>query len=487
MIFSPVRAIAIDNNALELVSIANGLSAQGISCSAHLFDIGALVPPAPSGGYEHLRLAFVDINLMDATDLEPKNLASVISTALEQAVSKNAGPYCLIFWTSYSEKVDEISPEVKRQLLQKQIPLPSLITHMDKARLVPLTNGKDADLVNTGLRAHIEKQSELSSQLGESLNGIIESSGSIGVASAWETLLAESASAMFRNLYHEAQRMQSNTSESALSDLLSTIAIEAIGQKNAKEDPLAGLTEGLLELVLDHLRASASADYVDEAVRRVLASRIQQGTPELPNRTVVGLNRLFQTERLRLSSPYRISRGLAIQPDAPLLEAIGLEGGWAGFLWRELLHDPARLSRSDPQRAVLLPRKPEVEKRIRPLLVEVGADCDHAQRKPRSHRFLLAAEVPCDDIESFVRSSAPGRRSPFVSDAIEVLGPWDLDDSSAALVICCKRYWSLQVNDLPLGCKPVMRLRGSVVDHLLHRYSTLATRPGFISLRADFA
>lgn len=483
MIFSPVRAIAIDNNSLELVSIVNGLAAQGVACSAHLYDTGELVPPPPEGGYRHLRLTFVDINLLDAAGFDPKNLASIITKALGSAISKHSGPYCLIFWTSYSEKFEEVKPEVVRQLQQQNIPLPSLVTYMGKADLIPLTNSKEAEAANTGLRMHIEKQAELSGKLGESLATVIKNSGSVGVASAWETLLSEAASDTLGELYSEARRLPNSDHAGAFADLLSTISVEAVGHKNAKEDPLNALTEGLLDLVLDHLRSAKSSAAAEEAVRAELTARIKGGGTALPAETIARINRLFQVELLPGIAPTVISRGLVLRPSEQFLNEAGLEEGWVSFLWREVLHDPMRLKGDHPKRSELIGRREEVGARVRPLLIEVGAECDHAQRKPRSHRFLIAAEVPSDLVQDFLASHDPSRRTPYVSDAIEVLGPWPIGQQTASVAVCCKRFLSHQLNNVPRDCESLMRVRGSLVNHLLHRYSTLATRPGFISLR----
>ena len=369
-------------------------------------------------------------------------------------------------------------------MTQKGIPLPSLITHMAKGDLIPLTNGKEAEAVNTGLYTHIEKQATLTNLLGESIRNIVDQSGAVGAASAWETLLSEAASATFRELFNEVRHKPSSEQATAFAQLLATVAIEATGQKNARDNPLSALTEGLLDLVLDHLKEGPASSAAEEAVRSTLLSYIRAGSADLPSATISKLNRVFQIELLSEQAPQHISRGLIITPTQELLQQIGLEEGWERFIWKEVLHDPLRLKREDPKRADLLLKKDAATQRIRPMLVEVGADCDHAQRKPRSHRFLLAAEVPGDLVDTFLASSDSGRRSPYVSDAIEVLGPWPIGRDESVLAVCCKRFWSYQLENIPTGSKSIMRLRGSLVDHLLHRYSTLATRPGFINLRS---
>lgn len=482
MIFSPVRAIAIDNNSLELISIVNGLAAQGIACSAHLFDSGELIPPPPPSGYSHVRLAFVDMNLQDLAGIEPKNVASIIVTVLGKAVAKNAGPYCLVFWTNLPEKVEEVRPYVLEQLANQGIPAPSLITHLGKAELIPSSNGaKDHDL-NIGLRAHIEAQGELSTQLATSLLEVLSKAGSVTVTSAWETLLSEAASNAISALYDEAKKLPDVDPDTGFSDVLASIAVEAIGKKNAKDEPLHGLTAGLMELVLDQFRTATTSGSTEQLVKKQLGARIKGASIQLPEATVARVNRLFQVEMMDATKPVtRISRGLTARPTEDFLKLAGLEQAWSDFLWKEMLHDPCRLRADDPMRDELIACKPAVGIAVRPLLIEVGADCDHAQRKPRSHRFLLAAEVPHEHYPHFLASLAE-RRTPFVSDGIEVLGPWEIPNL-AHVAVSCKRFFSLQSDNIPNGLVPLMRVRGALVDHLLHRYSTLATRPGFVALR----
>lgn len=484
MIFTPVRAIAIDNNPLELVSLVNGLSAHGLPCSAHLFDDADLVPAPPKDGYRHLRLAFVDMNLLDASGTDPKQLASIISNVLSQAVSKDCGPYTLIFWTSFPEKVEQVRPEVVTQLKELGIPPPALVTHLGKSDLIPVTNGKEAEQISIGLRDHISKQAELAEKLETSLSERLRQAGAASVASIWESLLAEAASNTMRELFGEARAISSENPSEAFQEVLATIATEAIGRKNAKDEPLVGLTEGLLDLVVDQLRTASSSQIAEEVVAAELGKSIKEGPQQLPGTTSARINRIFQAELFPAGSlPERVSRGLVVRPTTEALQQAGLHEAWERFIWSEILHDPARLNKEDPQREELLKRKEEVQAAVKPLLIEVGADCDHAQRKPRTHRYLIAAEVPSEYVTDFLMSTAPDRRTPFVSDAIERLGPWPHDGREVSIAVCCKRFFGIQTEKLPNGSAPVMRIRSALVNHLLHKYSVLATRPGFIQLR----
>ncbi|WP_199136048.1 hypothetical protein [Delftia sp. ASV31] len=328
MIFSPVRAIAIDNNSLELISIVNGLSGRGIACSAHLYDSGDLIPAPPAGGYPHLRLAFVDMNLLDAAGFEAKNVASIIASVLKNVVAENCGPYCLVFWTSFPDKVNEVSPEVLRQLKQQGIPQPSTVTCLGKAEVVPLTNDRSTEEINVGLRSHFEEQAKIGENLENSLAEVLKKSGAAALASAWETMLCEAASSTFSQLYGQAKSVNEAQAGQVFADLLAIIATEAVGQKNARDEPLVALTEGLLELVVDHLRSAASAITADEIVKAELSQKIKNGIDPLPVTTIAQVNRLFQIELLDKGKfPTRTLRGLTLKPSDGFLKAWGGGGG----------------------------------------------------------------------------------------------------------------------------------------------------------------
>ena len=57
------------------------------------------------------------------------------------------------------------------------------------------------------------------------------------------------------------------------------------------------------------------------------------------------------------------------------------------------------------------------------VLVELGADCDHAQDSARTRRYLLGLEVPV----KFFKLAQFHDNKKLRSESLQLLGPWNLE------------------------------------------------------------
>ena len=67
-------------------------------------------------------------------------------------------------------------------------------------------------------------------------------------------------------------------------------------------------------------------------------------------------------------------------------------------------------------------------------------------------------------------------------DALLLLGPWAVNSHDALLVVSVKRFAIQQVWERAVHMDVRYRLRRTLVDLVLHKYSTHSTRPGIISI-----
>ncbi len=124
--------------------------------------------------------------------------------------------------------------------------------------------------------------------------------------------------------------------------------------------------------------------------------------------------------------------------------------------------------------------KDEAEKHCRVRLLEIGADCDHAQRKPRTVRLLCALEIP-ERFSHFLFQ--PGSERELKFDSLLKLGPWALGEAEPfLLVVSVSRFYVLQDWQLSGVLEPMYRLRKPLVDVALHKYASYSARPGYVAV-----
>jgi hypothetical protein len=123
---------------------------------------------------------------------------------------------------------------------------------------------------------------------------------------------------------------------------------------------------------------------------------------------------------------------------------------------------------------------PELRTEARIRLIEIGADCDHAQRKPRTIRLLLAAELPVERLNPGQQKDT--RKLEGQHDALTVLGPWNIDKRNCLLLVSLRRFVTIQEWACPGSLKLLYRVRKPITDLLLYKYTTHSNRPGIITI-----
>lgn len=459
MMYGPIRAVAIDDRPTHLLAIGTGLAAVGIPCMSYWYDRGSskLVPAAKP--HEFLRLVFMDLNLAElGGNPDPKNLAGVVMDVLGQIVSPEGGPYLLIFWTEVTGKVEE----VKRVLYERLegIPAPLDVVELSKREFLPVMKpqGKDLDV---DLQALFTSLTGTLGNLAKEVERLTGTRPELSVVSGWESRATEAAARAVNEVVNHARTDVKDTLEvgDSMKRVLATIAREAAGQTRAETEPARALDAGMAEILNDQFSVSVEDDEYTKVVRTALEPAIKART-KFGNavRMAAALNTFFHVD-VRVGSAKTSERGVVLAGKSLFTEKL-LGGTHVDLLRNEF--------------TFITKEAADFEKEAELVLVEAGADCDHAQAKPRTLRYLVAFEIPQKHID-LVRSKKEGK---LHSPALQLLGPWDIN-GGIFLLVSCRRFFTWQDNKPPEGTVKY-RLRNSVVNKLLHHYSTWSSRPGIV-------
>jgi hypothetical protein len=104
------------------------------------------------------------------------------------------------------------------------------------------------------------------------------------------------------------------------------------------------------------------------------------------------------------------------------------------------------------------------------VLVELGADCDHAQDSARTRRYLLGLEVPV----KFFELARFHENNKLRNESLQLLGPWRINGEIVYLLVSCGRFWVWQDRNPHAKGQVKYRLRMSIINKLLHQYSAWA-------------
>jgi len=476
--FGPVRAVAIDDEPSHLLAITTGLTANGIPCMGYWYDRDAneLRPQPPADGLPFVRLVFMDLNLAEQAGLpDTASLCSGVIDVLKQIISKDGGPYLLVFWTQVGTRVDDVRAMLYERLEEAAgVPCPIAVVELSKRPF--LVGDPTQQDFKTELRefyAQLHGNIEL---FGNALKEVIGRDSQLSALSSWESR-ASDAAARAVNQVHACARDDGGdprvTSDS-IRKVLARIAVAAAGEASASDGPARALDTGMIDILVDQFGASVEdPDYKAAATKAIGESVKAAVVFQDEVQTMAALNTFFQVDK-EITSVKAGDRGVVVS-------ASPFKKNDLGFRPLDLLTEfliPYELfpeGRRVEMKALLDAFRRSAEF----VLVELGADCDHAQDTARTRRYLLGLEVPVMFSE-LLRFPENGK---LRSEALQLLGPWSIDGKTLFFVVSCRRFWVWQDKKPHVQGKVKFRLRASLVNKLLHHYSTFHSRPGIIEFQ----
>lgn len=505
-LITPVRVVVVDDRPDHLFAIANALAVSGIPCVWHLYDsaTNALTPPPPKDGYSDIRLIVSDLNIREIADAgrEPKNLAGILlSDVLQPLLPRSPCPYGLVLWSSVQVKALEVAEFIGERICHPRVPpedrrsAPLSVGLMDKAKFVTAlpTSGAGVDM-KTLLHEAAKSVADVQAQIMEAL-----ADPQLRLACAWETRVSEAAASAVNSVFTAAENhstLGKLAPSEGLREVLAKLAQEAAGKKDAKDNPGRALDDGLVDLLVDNLRSTDDADKYQIAINKSIGELLSGAPVSLSAVARQQLNTDLHIESKVSPGLKRVARGVVLgAKDEKIVAAVLGYKKASAVIWPEFLigvdefrkaaeqaaadeHRNAKWLADVHQRAVA--DKEEVEKHCRVRLLEIGADCDHAQRKPRTVRLLCALEVP-ERFSHFLFQ--PGSERDLKFDSLLRLGPWTLGEAEPfILLVSVSRFYVLQDWQLSGGLEPMYRLRKPLVDVALHKYANYSARPGYIAI-----
>lgn len=365
------RIIIVDNIPQQLEILGKSFFDNGLGCRTFVYDMGYEEP------LKNVRMAFFDINLSEknvdsnyATDDEilEKNtpVFNDLANALNQYISKDNGPYVLIFWTANKRVIEAFKlymRDPERGFSDTASPI--LIDCIDKTPFMN-NNGDQANLSERVLEL-LNKSEHLKFLYGFEENA--KNAGENTLNRIYDILPKS-------DVWGESKQLFEN-----LDKVLSKIADSTLGFEHAKENPKKAVYEGLIPILnYEFLNAETNVDW--NSIVNQLKQAQKPKDIVSPDRTIqYKVNTLYHIENFENHS--KDVRGAVIEiskKNKKNLSAFGIDDvqDWVSQLL-------AIKANTDAQKL----RKVEILDNAKLIAIELSAACDFSNNKPRINKYVL--------------------------------------------------------------------------------------------------
>lgn len=445
MMFTPPRFIVIDDKKNHLEAIVQTFQTMGAPCAGILYDGSGELNAELFRG---VRALFLDLHLLHGTlSSDNKSHFALIASILEGNIGPDGGPFVLVIWTENSHLSPQLADYLDARLdPEKPHVRPLAVLCLEKEKYITL---------ETGTVEHAE-------DLRKAVQDALTQKPQLGALLSWETEVMSATGSTLAALLDLVQTQQRTTGQYAgvLNELLSRLAVAAVGRTNVPSDRRSAVTAALAPILMDRIQRGKVSkeikDLWDKAVTRdqdPLLSGL--GTIEAGK-----INRMLHIALPGLEEIRPFDWGAVVGLPEEWLEPSKMKS-WFGAKARTILGGEFKIC--DPA------DRPRCTFR----LVRVGAACDYAQGKLGPIPYLLALEIPFEIVRT--------ERLPKAEWLSPVLV---LDNAPFRLAVNCRFLITIPKSEVEKW-SAVYRLREQLLINLIDYAGGYISRPGIVELQTN--
>lgn len=435
MILQPARIVLIDDNERHLKAISEALGQLGSASLSFQYQ-GDNPGPAIMAG---ARLVFCDLHLnSDAMTSDGKTECSQIVGMLDEAISDEHGPYLLIIWSQFPDKIGSLA-EYLAEMPPGQRPFHHAC--LDKNNFIDVAQG--TAIPNTDLPGEIQKT--VADQPG------------LAAMLSWEQSAAKSAAQATNSLWKLSVETSKKNPDKALCKTLGKLAVGAAGPNFGSSMPGRSVLEALVPLLADQIEAQD----LDEALWQVAV--------DIDGRSGgAASDALYTALHLEVPTSYGANKRGSASPVSALFDDDGFES-FFGFSKEAVLADCGYREKDEEASTKKNPVWQTPAAAVSSaewFLLQVNAACDEAQNHPGLFPFCLAFTMPRSV------NNAKGWK-----DSVVKTKPVVLCDTSKDVFLLGRFIVGLP-REMAEKLSPSFRIRTALLDQLVYNLRTNSARLG---------
>ena len=439
------KIIIVDDIQSQLDTLSGAFLDNGIGCRPLLYENTYNEPLL------NIRVAFFDLNIGEKTvndtgktpeEIEKLNSAvyNDLAIALNQYISKENGPFALIFWTRNKKIVEGFISYMQNPARgYSDTASPILIDCIDKDEV---------------------SKENLPDKLLEILN-----KEEIKFLFNFETKAIEAAEKTIDKLYEIIPKDEKWGENKILFDnlgkILSKIAASTLGFQHSKENPNKAVYEGLLPLLNNEIINSES-----EVNWEIILAPLFEGKIISPSDLIQRkVNSIFHIES---SDTDKSKRGSVIEInkyDSKVLESLNI---YDFNEWFDKLF-PFKTN----AKGLIKKRFTRIHSKL--IAIELSAACDYSNQKPRINKYILGMLTPCFDTKNDISSSQRIESSYHLGGC-----DFNIDDENFQIWLNLNFVFGVRSDDPRLG-ESLFIMKKEIMDMLGNKYASHVSRIGITS------
>ncbi|MEQ9771164.1 hypothetical protein ABRQ03_09890 [Pectobacterium jejuense] len=352
------KVVIVDDDENELKQLSEAFYNSGIPCLPLQYNSRDRVRRYGIEKSTDIRWLFIDIHLESDNNVEAANLVGPIKEVISHLIG--GGIYSLVFWSKHADKVDEIIERIKRdEALSKEIPPPVSYTCINKYDFIDGATG-----------------------LKEKISNILSNDKLVSSMLRWENAVANASSNILTKIHQLAKdncSWEIDETNKNIKNIISLLAHEASGFKVAKDDADISLNKGLFSLVED--------DYSNITRKNIWS--------EFEFASNAQLRKVSKDIKVKLNT-YILTEEISSSKNGGALYNKGV----VSFIDKKNTNIKSIFGNIDLDTIIkqeFTGTKQEVDLSDVILgVIEISPDCDHANKKIKMNRFILASLIPSD-------------------------------------------------------------------------------------------
>lgn len=384
-----------------------------------------------------IRILFLDLNLLDGRDNQPKDIRSALFATIRRIISPNNYPYLLVLWSRQEKEYRSLLEELFTKDLAQCAPI--AILNWIKSDFFP--NFTDA-----------EENKENEYKIFEELKKGLSAFPAYSYLMQWENCTHNSADETIQNIFHDPHSLSNwQNSANCILDMFAKSYLgkhhdEASFEERAKASLLFlnDVYHDTLEshvVIGDYSNATDLHYEVDEECKKNIAAKIN--------------------ECLLLSKQYDSFR----QPGCVLPVVLTQENE---LHFHKLFNECFNKKELSSKEAKQL--KEEIYKTLQPCAVVVTPACDYAQKKMKYDRLVQGLIIE-EKYRYYINS---------LSDTFYLSPLFELNGQKCSLVLNFRYFTTYDMGNESLV--PMFRIRDSILAEIQSKLARHINRQGIMNL-----